>query len=230
MKEVFMKFKEIICLIFIGLMAMKADAFAFEYEYNLYETADGQMSQSYLDLIDQSSNENIKKILYKAFEMSQENIGYSFDSSFENYLSGESNVLSCSQFIYELFRRSGLELNYLSSSDFVRAKAIDLKNNFIILKNKNANHKFKPQTGDVMAYQGHVVMVIDPKNCVAINSTSWTMDPKTNRRLNDKKGVFFQKIGSSRCSKGVWKAWDSSSNKFEVLLRHKSFVNWQDLD
>ncbi len=96
---------------------------------------------------------------------------------------------------------------------------------YVYIPKLNGNG-FNPQSGDLLAYynfkekRGHVVMVIDPYQCIAINSTTYNYNPGSSSKF---RGVYFNKIESGDCDpiSGTWKSWDNDFNIFRVQVRHK---------
>jgi len=104
-----------------------------------------------------------------------------------------------------------------------------LKNFIQIPKTKNG---FKPQTGDILAFPGHTIAVLDPKNCIAIQSSIWLCKEMKNGFCVDSDygksaGVSIYHLASERfCKNGVWKGMDSDKLKFTIGWRHKAFDTW----
>lgn len=233
-----------------------------------YMTDTGQMTQRYISLIESQTDADVKNLLVKSFDFATRDIRYKFSAS--NLMSvtlksgQKREYLSCTGFTYELFKAIGLDYPYTSSEWMVK-KDKKLWTHFDLIPPSPKEGGFRPKTGDILAYsiynpktkkrRGHAVVVIDPGNCIAINSTSWVMvrlvestDNSTEDENADdlgendeedtdiivrdatKSGVYFQEIARDRCMDGHWKAWDRSSNKFQILLRHKKFQDDQILE
>ena len=212
-----------------------------EVNVDKYFGPNNELSNSYQNLIDQQTNSYIKDLLISAHDFASKNIKYKFGaSSFTNIKSKKTHktytYIDCSGFANELFDAINLPYNFASSLDMLRQRS-DLLDQFQFEKISNQVEKgFRPNTGDILAYnypykvngvvkrKGHVVVVIDPKECIAINATSyvWPNDNSTVDR--SKQGVYFQQILKGNCDDGLWKSWDSADNKFQVLLRHKFFT------
>ncbi|MDH4469294.1 MAG: hypothetical protein QE271_14645 [Bacteriovoracaceae bacterium] len=97
---------------------------------------------------------------------------------------------------------------------------------------KETNLKnFHPQTGDVLSYynkskrEGHAVIVIDPLNCIAIDSSPYTFKEGVKGKIKELEGVQFRYLKFPSCNPitGEWYSWGKSSNKFQVLMRHRYF-------
>lgn len=212
-----------------------------EVDHKLYIGAKKTITDEYQSIIDRQTNPYVRDLLIKAHSLATQNIRYSlYASKLKTEVVNNKKVkwLSCSGLAYELFKAIGLEYPlYTNTKKMVKYKtqAPYLLDYFEIQELKNQPEKgFRPQTGDILAYyyfnsktkvgKGHVVIVIDPDECTAINSTTWSFDEDTSERLTQKKGVYFQRIDTERCTNGLWKSWDTASNKFQVLLRHKKFI------
>ena len=104
-----------------------------------------------------------------------------------------------------------------------------LKNFDLIPKTKQG---FKPQTGDILAFPGHTIAVLDPENCIAIQSSIWLCKKSENGFCTDydygeSAGVSIYHLASDRfCKNGVWKGMDNNKLKFTIGWRHKAFNTW----
>lgn len=91
---------------------------------------------------------------------------------------------------------------------------------------------FKPQTGDILAFPGHTVAVLDPANCIAIQSSIWLCKKAENGFCVDHDygqaaGVSIYHLASERfCKNGIWKGMDNEKLKFTIGWRHKAFDTW----
>jgi hypothetical protein len=91
---------------------------------------------------------------------------------------------------------------------------------------------FKPQTGDILAFPGHTIAVLDPKNCIAIQSSIWLCKKIQNgfcvdAEYGNSAGVSIYHLASDRlCKNGIWKGMDSKKLNFTVGWRHRAFDTW----
>ncbi|APJ03013.1 hypothetical protein [Silvanigrella aquatica] len=94
------------------------------------------------------------------------------------------------------------------------------------------NNGFKPQTGDILAFPGHTIAVLDPKNCIAIQSSIWLCKKIENGFCVDSEygksaGVSIYRLASERfCKNGIWKGMDNENLNFTVGWRHRAFDTW----
>lgn len=103
-------------------------------------------------------------------------------------------------------------------------------NNFIPLpKTKDG---FKPQTGDILAFPGHTIAVLDPDNCIALQSSIWLCKKSEKGSCVDydygqAAGVSVYHLASERfCKNGIWKGMDNNKLKFTIGWRHRAFDTW----
>lgn len=205
-----------------------------EHNVEIYMDNKRQMTDSYFDLISQEPNFTIKDILYSAHDLAKRRIAYSLGKS---YIPADGvkkvGLIDCTHLIEEIFIRAGLPYDYVNTEGMVRKWPAAKKNFEYIAPIEGFSNSFKPQAGDVLAFynskrrSGHAVMVIDPLNCIAINSTSWvwTENYQDETVRNPKMtGVYFQEIKQGKCENGIWTSWDNSTNKFQVMLRHKMII------
>ncbi len=103
-------------------------------------------------------------------------------------------------------------------------------NNFVSLpKTKDG---FKPQTGDILAFPGHTIAVLDPENCIALQSSIWLCKKSEKGFCVDydygqAAGVSVYHLASERfCKNGIWKGMDNNKLKFTIGWRHRAFDSW----
>lgn len=93
-------------------------------------------------------------------------------------------------------------------------------------------HGFKPQTVDILAFPGHTIAVLDPENCIAIQSSIWLCKKMENGFCVDSEygksaGVSIYHLASDRfCKNGVWKGMDNDKLNFTIGWRHRAFDTW----
>ncbi|MGY3803709.1 hypothetical protein ACWNT8_06600 [Pigmentibacter ruber] len=91
---------------------------------------------------------------------------------------------------------------------------------------------FKPQTGDILAFPGHTIAVLDPENCIAIQSSIWLCKKSekgfcVDYDYGESAGVSIYHLASERfCKNGIWKGMDNNKLKFTIGWRHKAFNTW----
>lgn len=207
--------------------SLKADALK-EHHFDLYVDQHNKMTNKYRELVDQEHNTIIKDLLISAHDLATRKITYGLGA-----YSPKKQKIDCSHLIKEIYSSANLEYEYATSKAFV-AKDSYIQNNFVyILPTPGTKNTFKPNAGDILAYynskksSGHVIMVIDPKECIAVNATPWSWIINTSgKSIRDhrKKGVFFQKVLGGICKDGLWTSWDTPTNKFQVMLRHKDVI------
>jgi hypothetical protein len=178
-------------------------------------------SPDFMELVNNQENNYLERLLLEAWDMVDQKIGYKFIYE-ENDVS-----LNCSRFVWKLFERIGLSFPYTATIYF-NEKNKNILDHFTVI-GPEADGGFKPNVGDVLSFNysnaGHMVVVVDPKNCIAVNSASWVWDSDANRTLPSEKGVRFHRIyRESRCRDGVWYSWDNSAYKFQKMLRHNAFI------
>lgn len=247
--------KALIILIVLNYIATNTSftkedvSFQGEYEVNnrLYIDKNKIITTEYVDLISSIPNYHIKDLLYSAFDFAAGNYRYKLGGkTVVPQQSIKKGYLDCTNFIYYLFERAGIPTEHattfqmVDTGEKIRKKQ---KVNNTITKNfeyipaiKNTKNSFMPKSGDILAFfdkarnRGHAVVVIDPKNCIAVNATAWVwvqvdnQDEEKNVLDRSKTGIFFQKVIKGECENGIWKSWDSHKNKFQVMLRHKYFI------
>lgn len=162
-----------------------------------------------------------------------------YQSSYDKFVYMRKNGVDCTRLLRYLFLNM-LHLPYNSkyksapiiSHTFAgnnKHKDPQLKN-FIPLPKTSKG--FKPQTGDILAFPGHTIAVLDPKNCISIQSSIWMCKRIENDYCVDAEfgkaaGVSIYKLASSRfCKDGIWKGMDNEKLKFTVAWRHRAFNTW----
>lgn len=188
--------------------------------YRGYEENSGYSSE-YDDLINKQTNIYIADLLHEAWRMVDEKIEYRMA------LGPNDEYMSCSHFVWRLFQRSGLDFPYTPTASFNENNR-GLMEHFVSMP-KEAGGGFKPQTGDILSFNysgsGHMVVVVDPQKCIAVNSAAWVWDEQNNRSIPAEKGVRFHHIyRDARCKDGIWHSWDKTNYKFQKMLRHKAFI------
>ncbi len=158
------------------------------------------------------------------------------------------------------FSNSVLSTNHASTlamvaSDSIVKEHFDYIEPYSLTKKTYHNGKtigiksFKPKAGDILAYnysytdrykrgkqRGHAVIVIDPEQCIALNSTSAVFVENNGviKRNYLLSGVYFQKVEKGICQDGIWTSWDRDldnidttyiNNNWDVLLRHKDVTD-----
>lgn len=178
-----------------------------ETVYNVY-SKNGKMTKAFEDLVYKQKNVYVRNLLIEAFNLVEEDIKYKYGGdSFKG--------IDCTNFINLLFERIGLPVKNLTTGLMTNSNAKNYyASDFEVYRKKKVKY-FQPKTGDILAYNGHAVIVIDPQNCIAVNSAAWTAG-------NGPEGVQFHQItDKSRCANGKWLYWDikDGSHDWEVLFR-----------
>jgi len=165
-----------------------------------------------------------KKVLgskdLKKIALEEANIDLSFLPKEKTNESDWERILHISNSFYD-----PQENNNYKVTDFFKIQSLE-----DYQKVTNLNH-FHPQTGDVLAYydtkrkEGHAVIVVDPLNCVAIDSSPYSFIEGVKGKIKDKEGVQFRYLTFPSCNPltGEWYSWGKKNNKFQVLMRHRNF-------
>ena len=166
-----------------------------------------------------------------------ENWDYHYFMSKDKYTFMRKNGVDCTRFLRHIFLEemklpyNSKEKNYpiLSHSFSQNRSSSELKNFIPIKKLRNG---FKPKTGDILAFPGHALVVIDAKNCIALQSASWlckkfALNSCYQSASGKHAGVTLYKLmNKTDCDNGTWKQLDAAKNKFTAAWRHKSFNTW----
>ncbi|BBH52230.1 hypothetical protein [Fluviispira sanaruensis] len=153
-----------------------------------------------------------------------------------NYM--RKNGVDCTRFLWHLYAgemnlpyNSKYKNSAILSQTFAKRRINSELKNFVPLKRyKNG---FAPRTGDILAFPGHALAVLDPKQCIAIQSTAWACERMTPRGQCHKgtegknAGVVVYKLmNKDDCANGLWNKLDSNKNKFTAGWRHKALNTW----
>ncbi len=181
------------------------------------------------------------RLLYKGIPY--ENISQKWE---RNYLSSNDkfkfmrkNGVDCTRLLRYIFINM-LQLPYNSlypeapiiSHTFADINSVNAKQLKNFVRIPSSQHGFRPQTGDILAFPGHAIAVLDPENCISIQSSNWVCKNIENGRCVESEkglyaGVAIYKLASKRfCSNGLWKGMDAERNKFTVAWRHRAFNTW----
>lgn len=148
------------------------------------------------------------------------------------------NGVDCTRFLWHLYsEKMKLPFNskhknaVILSHSFAQKRSTSELKNFIPLK--KIGNAFKPRTGDILAFPGHALAVVDPEQCIAIQSASW-LCKKMNKNgfchdsdTGKNAGVSIYKLmNRGDCENGLWKQLDSPKNKFTSGWRHKALNTW----
>ena len=204
-----------------------------ELNTNIYIGTNNTMTPAYLELVYSVKNRDLQELLYNAFEFAVSNYSYRLGGRTLTWSgSKKKGYIDCTALIFYLFKETNLPVEFATTWQMV-SRLPHVKENFnYIPAIPGTRNSFMPKTGDILAYydktreRGHAVLVIDPKKCIAINATSWVWVENAEGDIvldRSQSGVFFQKVEKGECSDGIWKSWDSSMNRFQVMLRHKNF-------
>ncbi len=148
------------------------------------------------------------------------------------------NGVDCTRFLWHLYAEK-MKLPFNSkhknaailSHSFAKRRSTNELKNFVPLK--KMGNAFKPRTGDILAFPGHALAVVDPDRCIAIQSASWLCKKMSlngsclNAATGKNAGVSVYKLmNKGDCDNGFWKQLDSPKNKFTSGWRHKALNTW----
>lgn len=182
-------------------------------------------------------------------ELSEREIPYAWNGIAQNwnskYLNSKNKYdfmrhhgVDCTRFLWHLYaEKMRLPFNAkiksapILSHSFAQSKINKELGNFVPLKKEGS--LFKPRTGDILAFPGHALAVLDPNKCIAIQSASWVCKKITNSGscLHSAKGKdagvsIYKLMNRGDCHDGAWKQLDSPRNKFTAGWRHKALNTW----
>lgn len=219
---------------------------------NLAYTNPANPSVDWHYLYAENKSENIKKFLEFSkstqLKIKKYNIPYSWKGISENwdyhyfksqnkYTFMQKNGIDCTRFLRHIFLEE-MKLPYNSkeksgpilSQSFSQSRSSSELKNFIPIK--KFRNGFKPKTGDILAFPGHALVVVDAKHCIALQSASWickkfAMNTCYEAARGKQAGVTLYKLTNKNdCENGTWKQLDATKNKFTAAWRHKSFNIW----
>ncbi len=162
-----------------------------------------------------------------------------YNSSYDKFVYMRKNGVDCTRLLRYLF----LNMLHLPYNSFFSKDPI-ISNTFSFaspesnkqLKNftriPKAEKGFKPQTGDILSFPGHTIAVLDPKNCIAIQSSIWLCKKIENGYCVDSEygksaGVSIYRLASDRfCKNGLWIGMDNERLNFTTGWRHRAFNTW----
>jgi cell wall-associated NlpC family hydrolase len=146
-----------------------------------------------------------------------------------------SNGIDCTRFLWYLYSQK-IKLPYnskiknapITSETFAKNNLNSQLKNFIRLTKTKKG--FKPRTGDILAFPGHALAVLDPKKCIAIQSSVWLCTKidqygSCHDSVSGKNaGVSIYKLmNKGDCENGYWKQLDTPKNTFTSGWRPKAF-------
>ena len=184
-----------------------------------------------------------ERLLYGGIPYPTKKINYNwengYNASYDKFVYMRKYGVDCTRLLRYLFLNM-LHLPYNShyshdpiiSHTFSDTNSVNNKQ----LKNFVRLHKtekgFKPQTGDILSFPGHTIAVLDPKNCIAIQSSIWLCKKIENGYCVDAEygksaGVSIYRLASDRfCKNGIWKGMDNADLNFTTAWRHRAFDTW----
>lgn len=190
-----------------------------------------------------SSHAIYERLLYEGIPYPSKKISNSWEndyhSSYDKFVYMRKNGVDCTRFLRYLFLNR-LHLPYNSSypQEPIISNTFSYSNpsnnkqlkNFVCVPKKAKG--FQPQTGDILSFPGHTIAVLDPKNCIAIQSSIWLCKKIKNGFCVDSEygksaGVSIYRLASERfCKDGIWKGMDNSTLNFTNGWRHRAFDTW----
>lgn len=202
-----------------------------EVNSNLYIGPNKEMTPAFEALIAEQKNPLVVNLLRAAFELAARPVPIRYKYAASNIPDNEDvpGQIDCSGLVTAIYEKSKLNITHASSRMMVNKEPVVLEN-FNSIKPitlPNGARRFTPQAGDILAFKGHVVMVVDPYKCTAINSTSYVLEETENGnsvRNSRLSGVYFQKVEKGICENGHWYSWDNRTNVWKVMLRHKDVI------
>lgn len=204
----------------------------------LYSTNASSQVRSFLNYSKETKNELSEKKIPYASNGIAKNWDDKYLNSKNKYDFMRKNGVDCTRFLWHLYsEKMNLPFNSktkgapILSHSFAQRKSNSELKNFVPLK-KNGN-LFKPQAGDILAFPGHALAVLDPDKCIAIQSASWVCKKRAdngscvNSATGKEAGVSIYKLTNrGDCENGLWKQLDSPKNKFTAGWRHKALNTW----
>lgn len=205
-------------------------------------------------LIDENQSPTAKKFIKSSFSINERllyaGIPYpnksitntwenGYQSAYDKFIYMRKNGVDCTRLLRYLFLYM---LNIPYNSQYPKAPIIS--NTFTDgslksqkqLKNFIPIHKtakgFRPQIGDILSFPGHSIAVLDPKNCIAIQSSIWLCKKIKNGFCIDAEygksaGVSIYRLSNDRyCKNGYWKGMDNAKLNFTSAWRHRAFDTW----
>ncbi|KAB8027396.1 hypothetical protein [Fluviispira multicolorata] len=190
-----------------------------------------------------SYSQDIKKNIYqRGIPYPAKTLSSNWDRNYlrasDKYNFMRKNGVDCTRFLWHLYAgemnlpyNSKYKNSAILSHTFAKKQIDQELKNFVPLKKyKNG---FQPRTGDILAFPGHALAVLDPKQCIAIQSTSWACEKMTAKGQCHKgtqgknAGVVIYKLmNKTDCTNGIWNKLDSQKNKFTAGWRHKALNTW----
>lgn len=150
----------------------------------------------------------------------------------------QNNGIDCTRFLWHLYEKkmnlpynSNYKNKVILSYSFSQKKMNNELKYFVPLK--KIGKAFKPRTGDILAFPGHALAVLDPKDCISIQSASW-LCKKMNLNGSCHESVsglnagvaIYKLMSKGDCNNGLWHHLDSPQNKFTAGWRHKALNTW----
>lgn len=190
-----------------------------------------------------SSHTIYERLLYGGIPYPSKKINFNwekgYNSSYDKFVYMRKNGVDCTRLLRYLFLNMlRLPYNSFYSKDPIISNTFSfatpesnkqLKNFTRIPKTAKG---FKPQTGDILSFPGHTIAVLDPKNCITIQSSIWLCKKMGNGYCVDSEygkmaGVSIYRLASDRyCKNGFWKGMDNENLNFTTGWRHRAFNTW----
>ncbi len=205
---------------------------------NLYEENQSSQIRSFLTYSKETKSELTQDDIPYAVDGIQASWNYKYAKAKDKYDFMRKYGVDCTRFLWHLYSEK-MKLPFNSSQKnapilshtFAKNKKTKELKYFVPIKKENGS--FIPRTGDILAFPGHALAVLDPKKCIAIQSASWVCRKMSYHGycLDAAKGkdagvTIYKLMNRGDCENGKWKQLDSPKNKFTAGWRHKSMNTW----
>jgi hypothetical protein len=205
---------------------------------NLYSTNNSSKIKQFLEYSQETKFALNEKEIPYAWKGIPQNWNASYNKADNKYEFMRINGVDCTRFLWHLYAEK-MKLPFNSkhlnapilSRTFAQKRSTSELKNFVPLKKIGA--AFKPRTGDILAFPGHALAVVDPDRCIAIQSASWLCKKMGvngscfSADTGKNAGVSIYKLmNKGDCNNGLWKQLDSPKNKFTSGWRHKALNTW----
>lgn len=240
------------CLLYIGCVSSNKSKFSQSFKNKNYVNPTN-IQVDWKNLYDENQSSEIRSFLTYSketkMELTQDEIPYAVNGIHESwnnrYLKANNKYdhmrkygVDCTRFLWHLYsEKMKLPFNAshknapILSQTFARSHSSKELKYFVPIKKQNG--AFTPRTGDILAFPGHALAVLDPKKCIAIQSASWVCRKMSYQGycLDAAKGkdagvTIYKLMNKGDCEEGVWKQLDAPKNRFTAGWRHKALNTW----
>lgn len=206
--------------------------------HNLENEHNSPQIKAFLNYSKETHHELSQNEIPYAVNGIQANWNDKYNEAYNKYDFMRKYGVDCTRFLWHLYKTK-MQLPFNSrhknapilSSSFAKKHHTSELKYFVPIKMHN--DAFKPRTGDILAFPGHALAVLDAKRCIAIQSASWVCRKMTSQGycLDAAKGkdagvTIYKLMNRGDCVNGVWKQLDSPKNKFTAAWRHKALNTW----